>query len=86
MESKIRIAAEIDKNSLADSGRLLIHEFGNRFHKVTMELDLVEQGLQRKLTYADLIKAVHSMNSSLEDLRVHLVKVEEWIEALKIRR
>jgi hypothetical protein len=80
------MAAEIDKNSLADIANLLVHECGNSFHKVTMELDLVERGLDRKPKYADLIRAVVSMNRSLEDLRVHLVRIEERIEALKIRR
>jgi hypothetical protein len=79
------MAAEIDKNTLADSGKLLIHEFGNRFHKVTMELDLVERGLPRKLKYDDLISEVDSMNRSLEELRAHLVRIEERTVALKHR-
>jgi hypothetical protein len=50
-----------------------------------MELDLAEAG-QKKLKYADLASAVDSMSHSLEDLRVHLVKIKARIVALKPRR
>jgi hypothetical protein len=79
------MATKIDKNSLADTGKLLIHDVGNFVHKVSMELDLAEGG-QKKLKYADLASAVDSMSHSLEDLRVHLVKINARIVALKPRR
>jgi hypothetical protein len=62
------------KNRLADTENLLIHEFRNCVHVINMELDLVEQGLEGKTKYADLISAVDFMNRSLEDLRVRLEK------------
>jgi hypothetical protein len=80
------MAAEIDKNSLADAGERLIHEFQNCVHKIKMEVERVEQGLTKEVMYVDLISAVDSMNRSLEDLRVHLVKKEERAVALKRRR
>jgi hypothetical protein len=42
-----------------------------------MELDLVERRLEEKFKYVDLISAVDSMNRSLEDLRVRLVRIRE---------
>ena len=66
------------KNPLADTGKLLIHEFQNCVHKINMELDLAERGLvEETFKYADLISAVDSMNRSLEDLRFRLVRMEE---------
>jgi hypothetical protein len=62
------------KNRLADTENLLIHEFRNCVHVINMELDLVEQGLEGKTKYADLLSAVDFMNRSLEDLRVRLEK------------
>ena len=67
----------VEKNRLADTGNLLIHEFQNCVHKINMELDLAERGLEEKFKYADLISAVDSMNRSLEDLRVRLVRIRE---------
>ena len=61
------MAAEIDKNSLADAGERLIHEFRNCVHQINMKLDLAEWGVEEKFKYADLISAVDSMNRSLED-------------------
>lgn len=42
-----------------------------------MELDLAERGLGGKFEYIDLISAVDSMNRSLKDLRVRLVKIKK---------
>jgi hypothetical protein len=42
-----------------------------------LELDLAERGFAGKFNYADLISAVDSMNCSLEDLRVRLVRIRE---------
>jgi hypothetical protein len=67
-----------EKNRLADTGKLLIHEFQNCVHKINMELDLAERGLV-EFKSADLISAVDSMNRSLEDLRVRLVRIEERV-------
>jgi hypothetical protein len=64
-----------EKYRLADTGKLLIHEFQNCVHKIHMELDLAERGLVEEFKYADLISAVDSMNRSLEDLRVRLVRI-----------
>jgi hypothetical protein len=61
----------------ADAGKLLIHEFRNCVHQINMELDLAELGVEEKFKYTDLISAVDSMNRSLEDLRVRLVRMEE---------
>jgi hypothetical protein len=65
------------KNSLTDPEKLLTHEFQNCIHRIHMELDLVERGLEEKFKYVDLISAVDSMNRSLEDLRVRLVRIRE---------
>jgi hypothetical protein len=77
----MRLALDIPmaakKNRLADTGKLLIHEFRNCVHQINMELDLAERGLEEKFKYADFISAVDSMNRSLEDLRVRLVRMEE---------
>jgi hypothetical protein len=62
-----------NKNGLTDTGKLLIHEFRNCVHRINMELDLAERGLDKKVEYDDLISAVDSMNRSLEELRVRLV-------------
>ena len=78
------MAVEPNENPLTDAGKL-IHEFRNCVHKINMELDLAERGLEKKFKYADLISAVDSMNRSLQDLRVHLVRIEERVVALKIR-
>jgi hypothetical protein len=76
IKSRHSMAAE--KNRLADTGKLLIHEFQNCVHKINMELDLAERGLvEETFKYADLISAVDSMNRSLEDLRFRLVGMEE---------
>jgi hypothetical protein len=40
-----------EKNRLADTGKLLIHEFQNCVHKINMELDLAERGLEEKFKY-----------------------------------
>jgi len=61
----------------ADAGKLLIHEFRNCIHEINMELDLAELGIEEKFKYADFISAVDSMNRSLEDLRVRLIRMEE---------
>jgi hypothetical protein len=66
-----------EKNRPADTGKLLIHEFQNCVHKIHMEIDLAERGLVEEFKYADLIRAVDSMNRLLEDLRVRLVEIEE---------
>jgi hypothetical protein len=63
------------KNSLTDPEKLLTHEFQNCIHRIHMELDLAERGLEEKFKYVDLISAVDSMNRSLEDLRVRLVRI-----------
>jgi hypothetical protein len=65
------------KSRLADTGKLLIHEFRNCVHQINMELDLAERGLVEELKYADLISAVDSMNRLLEDLRLRLVRMED---------
>ena len=76
----------VDKNCVAEKHRRrrfdgetrkLIHEFQNCVHKINMELDLTERGLEEKFEYADLISAVDFMNRSLEDLRTRLVRMEE---------
>jgi hypothetical protein len=41
------------------------------------DLDLAERGFEGKFNHADLISAVDSMNCSLEDLRVRLVRIRE---------
>jgi hypothetical protein len=76
-----------EKNRLADTGKLLIHEFQNCVHKINMELDLAERGLV-EFKSADLISAVDSMNRSLEDLRVRLVRIieERGVEKRKTYR
>jgi hypothetical protein len=66
-----------NKNGLTDTGKLLIHEFRNCVHRINMELDLAERGLDKKVEYDDLISAVDSMNRSLKDLRVRLVKIKK---------
>jgi hypothetical protein len=65
------------KSRLVDAEKLLIHEFRNCVQKINMELDLAELGLAKEFKYADLISVVDFMNRSLEDLRVHLVRMEE---------
>ncbi len=65
------------RSRLADAEKLLIHEFQNCVHKITMELDLAELGLVEEFKYADFISAVDSMNRSLEDLQLRLVRMEE---------
>ena len=65
------------KNRLAETGKLLIHEFRNCVHQINMELDLAELGVEEKFKYADFISAVESMKGSLEDLRVRLIRMEE---------
>jgi hypothetical protein len=77
MHRALAMAAE--KYRLADTRKLLIHEFQNCVHKIHMELDLAERGLIEEIKYADLKSAVDSMNRSLEDLRVRLVRIEEWV-------
>ena len=74
---KSRDPMAANKRGLADAGKLLIHEFRNCVHQINMELDLAERGVEEKFKYADLISAVDSMNRSLEDLRVRLVRMEE---------
>jgi hypothetical protein len=77
--------AEPNKNPLTYAERL-IHEVQNCVHKINMELDLEERGLKKeKVKYADLMCAVDSMSRSLEDLRVHLVRIEERAVVLKRR-
>jgi hypothetical protein len=49
------------RSRLADAEKLLIHEFQNCVHKITMELDLAELGLVEEFKYADFISAVDSM-------------------------
>ena len=79
------MAVEPNENPLTYAGKL-IHEFQNCVHKINMELDLEERGLKKeKVKCADLIGAVDSMSRSLEDLRVHLVRIEERAVALKRR-
>jgi hypothetical protein len=79
------MVAEPNKNPLTYAEKL-IHEVQNCVHKISMELDLEERGLKKeKVKYADLIGAVDSMSRSLEDLRVHLVRIEERAVALKRR-
>ena len=75
LKSRHPMAAK--KSRLADAGKLLIHEFRNCVHQINMELDLAERGVEKKFKYADLISAVDSMNRSLEDLRVRLIRMEE---------
>jgi hypothetical protein len=75
-----------EKYRLADTGKLLIHEFQNCVHKIHMELDLAERGLVEEFKYADLISAVDSMNRSLEDLRVRLVRIEGRVVKRKTYR
>jgi hypothetical protein len=70
----------------ADAGKLLIHEFRNCIHEINMELDLAELGIEKKFKYADFISAVDSMNRSLEDLRVRLIRMEESRRGEKIYR
>ena len=65
------------KDCSTDTGKLLIHQFQNCIHRIHMELDLAERGFEGKFNYADLISAVDSMNCSLEDLRVRLVRIRE---------
>jgi hypothetical protein len=65
------------KNGLTDTAKLLIHEFRNCVHHINMELDLAERGFEEKFKYADLMSAVDSMNHSLEDLRVRLVRIRD---------
>jgi hypothetical protein len=65
------------KEDLTDTGKLLIHEFRNCVHRITMEVDLAERGLEAKFNCADLISAVDYMSRSLEDLRVRLVKMRK---------
>ena len=78
--------AELNKNPLTYA-ETLIHEVQNCVHKINMELDLEELGLKKeKVKYADLISAVDSVSRSLEDLRVHLVRIEKRAVALKNRR
>jgi hypothetical protein len=72
---EIPMAAKPDH--FIDTEKLLINEFRNCVHKIHMELDLAERGLEGKFKYADLIHAVDSMNRLLEDLRVRLVTMEE---------
>jgi hypothetical protein len=67
------------RKTVDDTEKLLLHEFQNCVHKIHMELDLVERGLVQEFKYADLISAVDSMNRSLEDLRVRLVRIEERV-------
>jgi hypothetical protein len=62
------------KNRLADTENLLIHELRTCVHRINMELDLAERGLEGNIKYADLLSAVDFMNRSLEDLRVRLEK------------
>jgi hypothetical protein len=71
------MAAKNNENPLADTEKLLIHEFRNCVHKIHMELDLAERGFVEKSKYADLISAVDSMNRSLEDLRGRLVRIRK---------
>jgi len=73
--SKHPVAAK--RSRPADAGKLLIHEFRNCIHEINMELDLAELGVEEKFKYADFISAVDSMNRSLEDLRVRLIRMEE---------
>jgi hypothetical protein len=77
MHSALDIPMAAKKNRLANTGKLLIHEFRNCVHQINMELDLAERGLEENFKYADLISAVDSMNRSLEDLRVRLVRIGE---------
>jgi hypothetical protein len=75
-----------EKNCLAEKHRRqrfdgetrkLVHEFQNCVHKINMELDLAERGLEEKFKYADLVSVVDSMTRSLEELRVRLVRTRE---------
>jgi hypothetical protein len=65
------------KDSLTETGKLLIHHFQNCIHLINMELDLAERGLEKKFNYADLMSALDSMSRALEDLRVRLVRIRE---------
>jgi hypothetical protein len=65
------------KEYLTETGKLLIHEFRNCVHRINMEVDLAERGLEEKFKYADLISAVNYMTRSLEDLRVRLVRIRK---------
>jgi hypothetical protein len=71
------ISMALQKDCLTDTGKLLIHQFQNCIHRIHMELDLAERGLDEKFKYADLIGAVDSMTRSLQDLRVRLVRISE---------
>ena len=64
------------KDRLTAPGKLLIHEFRNCVHRINMELDLAERGLDDKFSHVDLVSAVDSMTRSLEELRVRLVRQE----------
>jgi hypothetical protein len=65
------------KNCPTDTGKLLIHEFRNCVHRINMELDLAERGLEEKFKCVDLISAVDHMTRSLEDLRDRLVRIRK---------
>jgi hypothetical protein len=68
------------KKRPTDIEKLLIHEFRNCVHRINMELDLAERGLEEKFRYADLVSAVDFMTRSLEELRVRLVRTREVVE------
>lgn len=52
-------------------------EFRNCVHKIHMELDLAERGLNENFRHADIMNVVVSMSRSLEDLRGRLDRIRE---------
>jgi hypothetical protein len=77
MAAEKKCLAEKHRRRRFGDTRKLIHEFRNCVHQINMELDLAERGLVEEPKYADLISAVDSMNRSLEDLRVRLVRMKD---------
>jgi hypothetical protein len=71
-EKAIDIPMATKKDGLTAPEKLLIHEFRNCVHRINMELDLAERGLEEKFNCADLVSAVDFMTRSLEELRVRL--------------
>ncbi len=67
----------VAKKDHSDSAKLLIHEFRNCIHKISMELELAQMDLKRKSNSTEVENVVDSMSRSLADLRDQLFKIVE---------
>jgi hypothetical protein len=76
--SDIKGAGDVaSKGEESESARRLLHELHNCFHKVSMQLELAQMDLNRRINSAELGDVIDSIKDSLVDLRHQVVEILE---------